>query len=130
MKRVYRTKQRESILRYLRNCENPVTATEIHSYLHEQGKSVGLATVYRTVERLVTDGTAIKVVLRDGSTWGYIETAGTPDGFYIRCDSCGQLSALDCEQLGEIKHHIFENHGFLMNPGKSIFYGICEHCRE
>ena len=37
---------------------------------------------------------------------------------------------MDCEELAAIREHLLAHHGFQWNAGKTVFYGICEKCRQ
>ena len=53
----YRTKNREALLAYLRSREGEhVTVSEIHDHFRQTGSSMGVATIYRQLEQLVSEG--------------------------------------------------------------------------
>ena len=57
MKRdVYNTKHREEVLSVLKNAEKHLTAEEICSRLRENGKAIGVTTVYRQLSKLENEG--------------------------------------------------------------------------
>ena len=37
---------------------------------------------------------------------------------------------MDCSHLGELYDHLLEGHGFAINPRRTMFYGLCQKCRE
>ena len=50
--------------------------------------------------------------------------------FLLQCESCGAIFHVDCSHLGELYTHLLESHGFAINPRRTMFYGLCEKCRE
>jgi Fur family ferric uptake transcriptional regulator len=47
----------------------------------------------------------------------------------LKCNVCGRLIHVECSELSKISLHIEEHHGFVLDPSKTVFYGICENCR-
>ena len=37
---------------------------------------------------------------------------------------------MHCEELPELEKHILEHHGFSIDPVRTVFYGVCQQCRE
>ena len=48
----------------------------------------------------------------------------------LQCEGCGAIFHMDCSHLGELYTHLLESHGFAINPRRTMFYGLCEKCRE
>ena len=64
----YRTKNREALLAYLRSREGEhVTVSEIHDHFRQTGSSMGVATIYRQLEQLVSEGQMRKYVVESSS---------------------------------------------------------------
>ena len=47
-----------------------------------------------------------------------------------KCEGCGAIFHMDCSHLGELYEHLLQGHGFAINPRRTMFYGLCEKCRE
>ena len=45
-----------------------------------------------------------------------------------KCEKCGKLIHLHCDELEEIQTHILKEHRFKMDPMRTVFYGLCENC--
>ncbi len=127
----YKTKQRELILEYLKNSDRPhVSAADIGARLREEG-SVGLATIYRQLEKMVEAGLVRKYNLDGGACYQYV--GGGEDcheHFHLKCLGCGTLIHVDCDFLSELGPHILEHHGFLVDNSRTVMYGLCKRCRE
>lgn len=127
----YKTKQRELIISYLRDCPLPhVTAGDILLHLNSGGAKVGAATVYRQLERMVEAGLVRKYILDDGSCYQYVGENDCHEHFHLKCLSCGELLHVDCSYLSTLAPHILEHHGFMVDNSRTAMYGLCRSCRE
>ena len=131
----YRTKQREILLEYLRRMPGVhITVKDACEYFEEQGTSIGQTTVYRQLERMVDEGIVNKYII-DGTgpaCFEYIageEHCDKEVCFHCKCEKCGKLIHLHCEELAEIQEHLLAEHNFRMDPLRTVFYGVCEECR-
>ncbi len=128
----YKTKQLLEIEDFLKeNANKHVTVSDIILFFKEQGKNIGKATVYRHLERMVSDGSVHKYMLDagDSACFEYIEDEDLhPVCFHCKCEKCGKLIHLHCEELSQIQDHLRKEHDFQMNPMRTVFYGLCSDC--
>ena len=131
----YKTKWRDEVLKYFQTVAvEHVTAADVYEYFREKGCTIGMATVYRQLDHLVSEGTLNKYTIEAGSPSCY-EYAGelAEDAvctcFHCKCEVCGKLIHLHCNELREIQDHLQEHHNFVLNPLRTVFYGRCEDCR-
>ncbi len=128
----YKTKQSQEILSCLRFYEGShVNVPMISRYLEDNGISVGVATIYRHLEKMEKDGIVRKYILdgKAGACFQYVNNdSGCRRHFHLKCEECGELIHLQCEALDHIEQHILDDHGFTVNPMKTVFYGVCEKC--
>ncbi len=128
----YKTKQSEELLSYLRTTKGShITANDIVAHFEAQGKKIGLATIYRQLERLVDGGLVNKYYLAQGggAQFEYIDKeACAPLCFHCKCQKCGTLIHLQCDSLEHIQSHLEAGHGFTLDPVRTVFYGICKDC--
>lgn len=131
---VRKTKQRKTVQACLETLPGVhVTAGELYEKLKQEGISVGQTTVYRQLESLVDEGIVNKYFVDDNSPacFAYIGGDGRkgPDEcFHCKCEKCGRLIHLHCDELSGIASHLFSEHHFKMNPMRTVFYGVCEDC--
>ena len=127
----YKTRQGELILEYLKTSEKPhLTAGDIAAHLRESG-AVGVATVYRQLDKMVEAGLVRKYSLDGGACYQYVgEGGGCREHFHLKCLGCGALIHVDCEFLGGLAPHILEHHGFQVDNRRTVMYGLCKECRE
>lgn len=132
----YKTKQREELITYLEDTKGEhITAIDVCDYFHGMGNPIGTSTVYRQLERLVDEGLLAKYILEPGSPacfeyLGAEHAEGTAPCFHCKCEICGKLIHMHCEELEQIAGHLLADHGFLVNPLRTVFYGVCDACRE
>ncbi|MDR0450997.1 MAG: transcriptional repressor [Treponema sp.] len=129
----YSTRQGKLIIGYLASLgDRHVTVNDIACHFrHEARESIGLATIYRHLEKLVSAGTVCKYSPADGESacYQYVAPGGTwGEYFHLKCEKCGKLLHLKCDFLDEIPGHLRDEHHFRINFLKTVFYGRCEDC--
>lgn len=129
---LYRTKQREQILEYLiQNKDHHLTADEIIFSLNREKSMVGKTTVYRYLDRLVSQGAVRRYYIEGGKSACYQfmdQEGGCSCHYHLKCVDCGQLIHMECEYLGEMDSHIKDEHDFQVDHSKTVFYGKCGDC--
>ncbi len=132
----YRTRQQEILLDYLKaSGGRHFTVEEVREYFISSHSPIGLATIYRHLEKLVADGLVHKYVIDEKSAacFSYVAGEACPEDrkhFHLKCESCGRLFHLECRELEGIQQHLAAEHGFTLNPFRTVFYGICRECTQ
>lgn len=130
----YNTKSRRYILDFLESSqESTVSAADITEYLAKMGITVNQATVYRYLNKLSDEKRLLKFTDDDTQKSVYRligEKNNCDEHIHIKCVKCGRLMHLECGFMHDIKKHLSENHGFELQCGGSILYGLCENCRK
>lgn len=127
----YMTRQQGAVLACIASCPGGrATAMELAQRLRQEGQSVGLSTVYRQLEKLVSQGKVHKLLTEEGACYQYCDKPRHTDCFLLQCEGCGTIFHMDCSHLGELYDHLLEGHGFAINPRRTMFYGLCRECRE
>ena len=129
----YQTKQRDMILSGLSALEGGhVSAGQLAGYLQSRNSHIGLTTIYRHLDKLVTEGRVEKYVVDGlpGAYYRYTQTDETDEHFHLKCEVCGKLVYVECAFSAEIENHIAGSHGFRVNTGKTVFYGACVSCAD
>ncbi len=128
----YQTRQRALILKHMRMAAGAhLTAAELAGALRAHGETVGLTTVYRTLDKLVAQGLVGKSMHGGGRAACYQYHPRQPQcgtHFHLQCLDCGALTHLHCDLLGELGAHMQSDHHFRLNPSATVFYGQCESC--
>ena len=129
----YKTKQQDLLFSYL--CEmqgRHFTAEDVRAHFSGKNISIGIATIYRQLEKLVSEGKIQKYFIDDHSA-ACFEYAGencnaSEQHFHLKCELCGRLIHLECDELEELGGHLKTEHGFVINPLRTVFYGVCTDC--
>ena len=137
----YHTKQKAQVLSYLERIPGKhVTALQVYDELKAGGSRIGSATVYRTLEHLVDEGIVKKYHIDAGSPacFEYVgeqaisseQAAGMVNCFHCKCEKCGRLIHLQCEEVESFFRHLQSEHEFKIDPLRTVFYGVCKECRD
>jgi Fur family ferric uptake transcriptional regulator len=117
-----RTEQREAILEALRACDTAVTAQELHDRL----EGVGLATVYRNLQRLTEEGQA-DTLRRESGEQAFL-LCGAGHHHHLTCRMCGRVERVrDCELDGWAAA-VARRHGFSQVEHRAELVGLCARC--
>lgn len=131
----YKTKQSEDLLSYLSVMQGAhVTVNDISDYFKEQGAPIGITTIYRHLERMVAAGVVNRYIFEQSAAacFEYIgekENCERPICFHFKCEKCEKLIHLKCGQLEHIQTHLLEQHGFILDPLRTVLYGSCDECK-
>ena len=116
------TEQRQAILEALRASDRAVTAQELHGDL----EGVGLATVYRNLQRLAEDGTA-DTLRRDNGEQALL-ICGDGHHHHLTCRVCGRVERVrDC-RLDDWASDVAAEHGFAQVEHHAELVGVCRAC--
>jgi Fur family ferric uptake transcriptional regulator len=117
-----RTEQREAIVDALRASDRAVTAQELHGQLD----GVGLATVYRNLQRLADTGDA-DTLRRDNGEVAFL-LCGGGHHHHLTCRDCGRVERVrDC-RLDDWASEVAAGHGFSQVEHHAELVGVCADC--
>ena len=131
----YKTKQMTELHTFLQSVQGQhVTVQEIREYFKDREIAVGTTTIYRQLEKMVKEGLVEKYEVEgtNSACFEYIgesETSDYESCYHCKCEKCGKLIHLHCEDVVKLEQHLMDSHGFRMDPCRTVFYGICEECR-
>ena len=130
----YKTKQKQELLEYLKSCGGDhITANDVCEHFKSCGASIGQATVYRRLEKLVDEGLATKYIIDTNSPACFEYTGADSHAhgdacYHLKCEKCGRLIHLSCDEMGCMGSHLLTEHGFKLDPRRTVFYGLCSEC--
>ena len=130
----YKTKQQELLLSCFKAMQGRhFTAEDVSAYFQKQNISIGIATIYRQIEKFVAMGVVQKYFLgeQNAACFQYMgeECHKEVSHFHLKCENCGTLIHLVCHDLEQVSSHLMAEHGFALDPFRTVFYGLCENCR-
>ncbi len=123
------TQAREQIMDLLSQTHIPLSPMQIHNALREKGSKMGLVSVYRNLDLLMSYDLVCLLVAPDGGA-GYVAGA-TGHHHHILCQVC-QTSAIfdECEDFSELIGKIEFQTQFVVGEHFLQFYGLCPQCQE
>ena len=123
----YNTKQKDLILATIKNYDKEFTVKDIYNKLNGL---CGLTTIYRLVDKLVSEGRINKYINKNNITYyEYLEECSMKNHFYLKCNNCGIIEHVDCDCIEDLSNHIIKKHDFLLSHDHIIIKGICKNCR-
>jgi len=123
------TPQRRLILDTFLAAAGHLASEELYELVKRQDKSIGQATVYRTLKLFSESGLAKEVHFGDGVT-RYERKYGADHHDHLICDRCGvNVEVLD-ERIEALQEDLARSHGFELTGHKMYLYGICAKCRK
>jgi len=131
--KAYNTAGKKALIEYMaKNANRQFTVDELYSALLASGAPVGKSSLYRLLERLVSDGAVRKFKESEQSSAAF-QYIGSDEGcsrhLHLKCAECGKLVHLECPNSIELIDHIYAEHGFYVDSKKSVLYGKCKDCQ-
>lgn len=122
------TRQRLIVADVLAAAGRQLTAGELYERVRSAEPSLGRATVFRTVDRLVEAGVARRLEL-EGHVYAYI--ACQPEHHHhLSCTSCGRVEEIPESWVQPIADRASRRLDFEIDDGRLDFYGRCADCRR
>ena len=120
----YKTRQRDEILRFfMEHQDGCFSAKDVYKQVN-----AGEATVFRTLNALAQEGILNKFTGDGGAYYQYNRENACTDHIHLKCERCGRLIHMDCTFIHELIRHFCSEHGFTVDCGKTVIYGLCGDC--
>ena len=123
----YNTKQKESLLEYIRTLNKDFDAKDIYEGMN---KEVGLTTIYRYLDSLVEEHLLEKDTYNKKVKYRYLEECKCENHFYLKCRKCNRLFHIDCDCLNDLYEEIKNEHNFMIDHRNIVLSGLCSKCSE
>lgn len=120
------TKQRRAVGEALATFDDFRSAQEIHTLLGQRGDSVGLATVYRTLQ-LLADAGEVDVLRNEDGESIYRRCSATHH-HHLVCRSCGATVEVEGPAVEKWTTAIADEHGFVDISHTLEIFGTCPNC--
>ena len=121
------TRQRLLVLEALAAEPNDATAQQIHAHLRDQGHSVGLATVYRTLSALSRGAVVDALTHRPGEACYRLCAAGDHH-HHLVCTDCHRVVELGECELEPWLAQLGDEHSFTVTAHTVEVAGLCADC--
>jgi Fur family transcriptional regulator, ferric uptake regulator len=120
------TRQRRAVAEAMASFDDFRSAQEIHDLLGRRGDPVGLATVYRTLQRLADAG-EVDLLRTDGGETIYRRCSETHH-HHLVCRSCGATVEVEGPTVERWTRAIAEQHGYADVSHSLEIFGTCPAC--
>jgi len=121
------TRQRDAILQAITEAKGPVSIAQILERARKPLGSLGIATVYRTLNLLLESKGIQTVILPDGQTC--YERSGMGHHDHFQCRRCKNVYDLEVCPLHLARGTIIPG-GYVVEDHEMTLYGVCPACAE
>lgn len=123
------TPQRRLILDTFLKQNAHLSSEELYAKVKKRDKSVGQATVYRTLKLLNESGLIEPLDFADGVT-RYELSYGESHHDHLICERCGKNIEILDTTIEHRQEELAKEHGFTLLKHKMYLYGICKDCKN
>ncbi len=123
------TKERSAILRAFMQAERHVTAEELYRMMKEKHSSIGLATIYRTLNLFCECGLAEQRQFGDGHA-RYELTYNVNHHDHLVCTQCKKIIEFENLDIEKLQEKVAKAHRFTVYSHKLELYGLCSDCAK
>ena len=124
-----RTRQKTAVLAALESLDSFVSAKQIHQELDRRGDSVGLTTVYRTLQSLVEMGEADVLHTNSGEAI-YRHCQHETHHHHLVCTNCGKAVEIVGGAVESWAKEEAARNGYTMSGHSAEIFGLCPDCQK
>ena len=121
-----RTRSQDRILDLLKSLNRAISAQDIYVELRSRSESMGLATVYRSLEALKLEGVVQVRTLANGES---LYSTVQQDKHHLTCLQCGASLAIDECPVHQLEHELNDSYQFKIFYHTLEFFGLCTNCQ-
>lgn len=122
------TRQRTAVKAALDSRDDFMSAQQLHDLLRHQGESVGLTTVYRSLQGLAEAGEVDLLVTDDGET--VYRRCSPEHHHHLVCRSCGRTVEITGPAVETWADAVAREHGFTDISHTLEVFGLCGDCGD
>ena len=122
------TRQRAAVEALLVDIDDFMSAQDLHGRLRTQGQTVGLATVYRTLQAMAADGDVDMMRTGDGEAV-YRRCSSGHHHHHLVCRSCGRTVEVEGPAVESWADKVSAENGFTDVQHTLEIVGTCAGCQ-
>lgn len=122
------TRQRAAVVAVLDSIDDFRSAQELHDELRRKGDSVGLTTVYRTLQALADDGLVDVIVRSDGEA--VYRRCSTHHHHHLVCRTCRATVEVEAPEVESWAAAVARQHDYAEVSHTLEIFGVCPQCRR
>lgn len=124
---MYQTNHQKVILDFFKkHQEEAFTAYDLICRFQDE---INKATVYRKLHQLEENKVIRKSYNLNKKSYEYQYAEDCDNHLHLICKFCGRVTHLKCEQTSSFVSHLSKHHGFLIDQGSTMIFGLCEECK-
>lgn len=120
------TRQRQLVLDHMDSADEFRSAQQVHAALLAHGESIGLATVYRSLQWLVDAGMIDTIRTTEGEA--AYRRCSPAHHHHLICRRCGRAVEVAGDALEQWSQQVAAEHGFQEPEHFVEVYGTCSEC--
>jgi Fur family ferric uptake transcriptional regulator len=105
-----------------------LTAQEIFDRLRASDRRVGIASVYRVLDLLTSEGLVQRIDLGSGTARYEPVWPSGDHHHHLVCDSCGKVEAFEDSGLERALSRVEERSGYVVAGHDVVLHGACSDC--
>ena len=119
---------RRAVIELLGRQDCCITAQEIFDRLRSDGRRVGIASVYRTLEQLSREGYVQRIDIGAGTSRFEPIHADGQHHHHLVCDDCGKVEAFSDDELERALQRVERRTGYSVAGHDVVLRGACDDC--
>lgn len=124
--RAIRTRSQERIFNLLKTIKKGISAQDIYVELRNTNQSMGLATVYRSLDALKLEG---MVQVRNLANGEALYSLAQQDKHHLTCLQCGVSIPIHQCPVHDLEDQLETTHKFKVFYHTLEFFGLCSQCQ-
>ncbi len=121
------TPQRQAILDIINASHRHWDADELARAMSDAGQSIGIATVYRGLAALESQGLIDSIQLADKKRY---ESADKAHHDHMVCTECGHIEEFSHQTIEQLQLAAAEEKGFTLTGHQLVMFGLCRQCNQ
>lgn len=123
------TEQRDHIIDVFLTAEKHLTTQQLHDLVRKKHKSIGYATIARTVKLMCESGICRQVDFGDAAL-RYEHKFGHEHHDHLICLKCGRFQEIFSPKLEKIQDELVKKYGYVQENHKLDIFGLCPRCAK
>lgn len=122
-----RTRSQERIVELLKTLEGSISAQDLYVELRSRDLTMGLATVYRSLESLKLEGVVQARTVPNGES---LYSLVQEDRHHLTCLQCGKSIPIDECPIHDLEDQLHQSYQFKIYYHTLEFFGLCTVCQQ
>jgi Fur family ferric uptake transcriptional regulator len=122
------TPQRRAVIQAIASTQDHLTPAAIYEKVHHDHPSIGLVTIYRTLDILA--GLELICELHAGGSCHSYTISARGQHHHLICSSCGEVIDFASYDLTLLEQRLSRETGFEIEEHLLEFTGLCQNCQK